>query len=88
MAVRSLATTEAFETLLSSSGDKLVVVYFFAADDEQNMQGGYEALAEESPECVFAKVDVDENKGTGVTSPAFKVFENGIVVGMVVGLGY
>ena len=66
--VRSLATKEEFDTLLSSSGDKAVVVDFTATwcGPCQRIAPIYEELAKEFPQCVFVKVDVDENQETAM----------------------
>ena len=90
--VRSLATKEEFDTLLSSSGDKAVVVDFTATwcGPCQRIAPIYEELAKEFPQCIFVKVDVDENQETAMACqvqamPTFKIFKKGAEVGMLRG---
>jgi thioredoxin 1 len=90
--VRALATKEEFDSLLAASGDKAVVVDFTATwcGPCQRIAPIYEQLANEFPQCVFVKVDVDDNQETamacGVSAmPTFKIFKKGAVVGELKG---
>ena len=59
-------TLPEFQSLLSSSGDKLIVVDFTATwcGPCQRIKPAFQALAEANPDVVFCKVDVDANSET------------------------
>ena len=61
--VAQLADKAAFDAALAAAGDKLVVVDFTATwcGPCQRIAPLFAQLAEENPDVVFVKVDVDEN---------------------------
>ena len=81
---KQVATKDEFDAILAESGDKLVVVDFTATwcGPCQMIAPAYAKMAEEFVEdCVFIKVDVDENEETaefcGIQAmPTFKFFKN------------
>jgi large subunit ribosomal protein L40e len=64
--VAQLATKADFDKALADAGDKLVVVDFTATwcGPCQRIAPVFAKLAEEMPDVVFVKVDVDENEDT------------------------
>merc|ERR1711869_46266 len=64
--VKMLATKADFDKCLTDAGDKLVVVDFTATwcGPCQRIAPVFAKLAEEMPDIVFVKVDVDENEET------------------------
>merc|ERR1712146_357322 len=64
--IAQLATKEDFDKCLADAGDKLVVVDFTATwcGPCQRIAPVFAKLAEEMPDVVFVKVDVDENEDT------------------------
>merc|ERR1712167_314548 len=82
--VKQLATLEAFDAALKDAGDKLVVVDFTATwcGPCQRIAPVFVKLAEEMPEIVFIKVDVDENEEVAAKCniqcmPTFQFYKNG-----------
>ena len=80
---KQVATKDEFDAILAESGDKLVVVDFTATwcGPCQMIAPAYAKMAEEFTDCVFIKVDVDENEETaescGIQAmPTFKFFKN------------
>merc|ERR1712023_434740 len=76
--------TRAFDKALADAGDKLVVVDFTATwcGPCQRIAPVFQKLAEEMPDVVFVKVDVDENEETagecGIQAmPTFQYYKNG-----------
>jgi len=85
--VAQLADKAAFDAALVAAGDKLVVVDFTATwcGPCQRIAPIFTKLAEEMPEVVFVKVDVDENEEVaqecGVESmPTFQFYKSGLKV--------
>lgn len=64
--VATIATLEDFNATLDKAGDKLVVVDFTATwcGPCQRIAPIFQKLADENPNVVFIKVDVDENEET------------------------
>ena len=90
--VRQVATKDEFHAVLAEAGQKAVVVDFTATwcGPCQRIAPIYEQLAAEFPQCVFIKVDVDENQETaaecGISAmPTFKIFKEKAEVGMMRG---
>jgi len=85
--------TEAeFDEALAAAGDKLVVIDFTATwcGPCQRIAPVFVKLAEEMPDVVFMKVDVDENEAIssryGISAmPTFKILKNKEVVKELVG---
>merc|ERR1712159_128949 len=82
--VAQLATKADFDKCLADAGDKLVVVDFTATwcGPCQRIAPVFVKLAEEMPDVVFVKVDVDENEDTagacGIQAmPTFQYYKNG-----------
>jgi len=82
--VPQLKTKEEFDKCLGDGGDKLVVVDFTATwcGPCQRIAPVFVKLAEEMPDVVFVKVDVDENDETagacGIQSmPTFQFYKSG-----------
>ena len=80
--VVTLATKADFDKCLADAGDKLVVVDFTATwcGPCQHIAPVFVQLAEEMPDVVFVKVDVDENDETaeacGISSmPTFQFYK-------------
>merc|ERR1712230_83825 len=80
--VEQLADKAAFDQCLADAGDKLVVVDFTATwcGPCQRIAPVFAKLAEEMPDVVFVKVDVDENDETasacGIQSmPTFQFYK-------------
>merc|ERR1711937_613323 len=78
------ATKAEFDKILADAGDKLVVVDFTATwcGPCQRIAPVFVKLAEEMPDVVFVKVDVDENEETagacGIQAmPTFQFYKNG-----------
>ena len=89
--VRSIATKDEFDQLLSNAG-KAVVVDFTATwcGPCQRIAPVYEKMAEEFPQAIFIKVDVDHNAEVAQqckirAMPTFKLFKNKAEVAMVQG---
>merc|ERR1712146_280452 len=85
--VAQLATKEDFDKCLKDAGDKLVVVDFTASwcGPCQRIAPVFVKLAEEMPEVVFVKVDVDENdevaEECGISAmPTFQFYKSGAKV--------
>ena len=81
--VAQLATKADFDKALADAGDKLVVVDFTATwcGPCQRIAPVFAKLAEEMPDVVFVKVDVDENEDTaqacGIQSmPTFQFYKS------------
>ena len=75
---------EEFDALLEESGDKLVVIDFHAAwcGPCKLIGPKFVKMAEDYPDAVFVKVDVDENEETAEACeveamPTFQLFRNG-----------
>ena len=82
--VATLATKADFDKCLTDAGDKLVVVDFTATwcGPCQRIAPVFAKLAEEMPDIVFVKVDVDENEETagacGIQAmPTFQFYKTG-----------
>ena len=82
--VAMLATKADFDKCLTDAGDKLVVVDFTATwcGPCQRIAPVFAKLAEEMPDIVFVKVDVDENEETagacGIQAmPTFQFYKTG-----------
>uniref|UniRef100_A0A3B4WGX5 Thioredoxin n=1 Tax=Seriola lalandi dorsalis TaxID=1841481 RepID=A0A3B4WGX5_SERLL len=76
-----------FDKALADAGDKLVVVDFTASwcGPCQRIAPVFAALADEMPDVVFVKVDVDENdevaSDCGISSmPTFQFYKSGAKV--------
>jgi len=85
--VAMLATKAEFDKALADAGDKLVVVDFTASwcGPCQRIAPVFAALADEMPDVVFVKVDVDENdevaSDCGISSmPTFQFYKSGAKV--------
>merc|ERR1712196_268307 len=85
--VTELKTKAEFDKTLTDAGDKLVVVDFTATwcGPCQRIAPVFVQLAEEMPEIVFVKVDVDENEDTagacGIQAmPTFQFYKSGTKV--------
>ena len=85
--VAQLATKADFDKCLADAGDKLVVVDFTATwcGPCQRIAPVFIKLAEEMPDVVFVKVDVDENEETagacGIQAmPTFQYYKSGTKV--------
>merc|ERR1712070_104838 len=85
--VEQLATKKAFDACLADAGDKLVVVDFTATwcGPCQRIAPVFVTLAEEFPDVVFVKVDVDDNDETaqacGISCmPTFQFYKEGLKV--------
>jgi len=81
--VNQIATKAEFDELLASTKDQLIVVDFTATwcGPCQRIAPDFAKLAEENPDCVFIKVDVDENEDTaqacGISAmPTFHFYKN------------
>ena len=82
--VPQLATKAEFDKALKDAGDKLVVVDFTATwcGPCQRIAPVFVKLAEEMPEVIFVKVDVDENEETSAACgiscmPTFQFYKGG-----------
>merc|ERR1711934_398107 len=82
--VQQLTTKAEFDTALTDAGDKLVVVDFTASwcPPCQRIKPIFEKMAEDTPEVVFVKVDVDENGETSSACgiqcmPTFQFYKKG-----------
>jgi len=82
--VPKLATKADFDKALADAGDKLVVVDFTATwcGPCQRIAPIFVKLAEEMPDVVFVKVDVDENEETSAACgiscmPTFQFYKSG-----------
>ena len=80
---KQVATKAEFDAILADNSDKLVVVDFTATwcGPCQMIAPAYKKMSEEYTDCVFIKVDVDENEETaeacGIQAmPTFKFFKN------------
>ena len=87
-----LADKAAWDKCHADAGDKLVVVDFTATwcGPCQRIAPEFAKMAEDNPDCVFVKVDVDENEDVaqeqGVSAmPTFMYFKNGKKVDELVG---
>merc|ERR1711988_234251 len=85
--VAMLATKADFDAALADAGEKLVVVDFTASwcGPCQRIAPVFAKLAEEMPDVVFVKVDVDENDETawfcGISAmPTFQFYKAGVKV--------
>merc|ERR1712146_408539 len=85
--VQSLATKSDFDAALEGAGGKLVVVDFTATwcGPCQRIAPIFAKLADEMPDVVFVKVDVDENEETagacGIQAMlTFQFYKNGTKV--------
>ena len=85
--VPQLATKADFDKALEDAGDKLVVVDFTATwcGPCQRIAPVFQKLAEEMPDVVFVKVDVDDNEETaqacGIQAmPTFQFYKSKIKV--------
>jgi len=85
--VARLATKAEFDKALADEGDKLVVVDFTASwcGPCQRIAPVFAKLAEEMPDVVFVKVDVDENEEVasdcGISAmPTFQFYKSGAKV--------
>jgi thioredoxin len=81
--VREVTSKEDFDTILSEAGDKLVVVDFTATwcGPCRAIAPEFARLANEHPNVIFIKVDVDKCKDVaraqGISAmPTFKFFKN------------
>jgi large subunit ribosomal protein L40e len=90
--VQMLADKAAWTKCHAEAGGKLVVVDFTATwcGPCQRIAPFFAQLAEKYPDCVFVKVDVDENEDVaqecGVSAmPTFKAFKDGKQVDELVG---
>ena len=90
--VRSIATKDEFDALLASNTGKAVVVDFTATwcGPCQRIAPVYEKMANEFPQAVFVKVDVDQNRDVAAqcgirAMPTFKLFKNKSEIAMVQG---
>ncbi|KAG9391410.1 Thioredoxin [Carpediemonas membranifera] len=88
--VKVIETTEEFQQLID--GDKAVVVDFFAEWCPPCKMIGprFIKIAEENPDVICVKVDVDANQGAAAIAgiramPTFKAFKNGQQIAEVVG---
>merc|ERR1712216_817049 len=86
-APRVVTSKEEFDTVLTEAGETLVCVNFTAVwcPPCQRMAPVYAALAQEFPEVIFLKVDVDANPVTktacGITSmPTYQFYKEGTKV--------
>merc|ERR1711998_316770 len=82
--VAMMGTKADFDKALTEAGDKLVVVDFTASwcGPCQRIAPVFTKLAEEMPDVVFVKVDVDENEETaqacGIQAmPTFQFYKGG-----------
>jgi len=90
--VAMLADKAAWDKAHADAGDKLVVVDFTAVwcGPCQRIAPLFAALADENPDAVFVKVDVDENEDVAQecqvsAMPTFKFFKNKKEVDEMVG---
>merc|ERR1712110_461547 len=90
--VPQLDTEEEFDKAIVEAGDKLVVIDFTATwcGPCQRIAPVFVKLAEEMPDIVFVKVDVDQNEAIAAkynisAMPTFKFLKNGEVVKELVG---
>ncbi|KAI8509746.1 Thioredoxin domain-containing protein 2 [Branchiostoma belcheri] len=85
--VRMIETKADFDALLAENKDKLIVVDFTASwcGPCRMIAPVFEKLAEENPDVIFVKVDVDANDETagacGISAmPTFQCYKNGAKV--------
>lgn len=90
--VHTLVDMEEWATVQESAEDKLIVLDFTASwcAPCQRIAPVYEEIANETPDVIFLKCDVDElgelAAELGVTSmPTFMLFRSGEVIGMLRG---
>ena len=81
---KQVATKAEFDAILADNSDKLVVVDFTATwcGPCQMIAPAYKKMSEEYTDCVFIKVDVDENEETagacGIQAmPTFQFYKSG-----------
>jgi len=82
--VKQVPTKAEFDATISSAGGKLVCVDFTATwcGPCQRIGPEFVKMADAYPDCVFIKVDVDENEETSAACqikcmPTFQFYKNG-----------
>ena len=86
-AVKYVRTKADFDQLISSHGNKLIAIDFTASWCGPCQQIGpkFVKMAEEFEDCIFVKIDVDENKETAEACevkamPTFHFYKGGSLV--------
>ena len=85
--VKNVRTKEDFDDLISSNGNKLIAIDFTASWCGPCQQIGpkFVKMATEFEDCIFVKIDVDENKETAEACdikamPTFQFYKGGSLV--------